>query len=351
MSVTINKIAELCNVSRGTVDRALNHKSGIRTEVAEKIRKVALEQGYVPKHTGNASFTPDSPIRIGIVVHSSTSDFVKALISKIGRKSLEMENLSSQIILRSIEGVDVQHQLALINELVEEEHVSGLALMPLASDLLRDKINQLDAHDHIPVVTFNTDLPESKRIAYVGPDDLAAGRTAAALMKLSTRETGKILLIADRTNGHFAHCQRLTGFLSEFSQLQSHMEILETQYCYQDQPLAERIVLRHLEVHPNLTGIYSPSPDCTGIYRALQKANAVGQVHVIVHDLSPNNLRMLQEGVVDFAIGQDTKTQGVLPIILLHNYLTKKRLPKNDTYAVDIEIKCRYNIGHIGEEI
>ncbi len=351
MSVTINKIAELCNVSRGTVDRALNHKSGIRAEVAEKIRKVALEQGYIPKRTGTAVLRPDAPIRIGIVVHSSSSDFVKAVISKIGRKSLEMETLSAQIILRSIEGVDVQHQLALINELVEEEQVSGLAIMPLASDLLRDKINKLYEHDHIPVVTFNTDIPESKRIAYVGPDDLAAGRTAAALMKLSTRENGKILSIADRTNGHFAHCQRLTGFLSEFSPLQSKIEVLETQYCYQDQQLSERIVLRQLEMHPDLTGIYSPAPDCTGIYRALQKANAVGRVHVIVHDLSPNNLRMLQAGVVDFAIGQDTKTQGVLPIIILHNYLSKKRSPKHDKYDVDIEIKCKYNIGHMREEM
>lgn len=38
MSVTMQQIADLAGVSRGTVDRALNNRGRIRPEMAEKLR-------------------------------------------------------------------------------------------------------------------------------------------------------------------------------------------------------------------------------------------------------------------------------------------------------------------------
>lgn len=39
MAVTLQQIAEACGVSRGTVDRALRGREGVRPEVAEGIKK------------------------------------------------------------------------------------------------------------------------------------------------------------------------------------------------------------------------------------------------------------------------------------------------------------------------
>ena len=41
MAVTMQQIADLAGVSRGTVDRALNDRGRIRPEVAEKIKMIA----------------------------------------------------------------------------------------------------------------------------------------------------------------------------------------------------------------------------------------------------------------------------------------------------------------------
>ena len=46
MAVTIQKIAELSGVSRGTVDRALNNRGDVRPEVARTIREIADRLGY-----------------------------------------------------------------------------------------------------------------------------------------------------------------------------------------------------------------------------------------------------------------------------------------------------------------
>ena len=48
MAITLNQIAEICGVSRGTVDRALHNKGNVRPAVAERIKAVANEYGYTP---------------------------------------------------------------------------------------------------------------------------------------------------------------------------------------------------------------------------------------------------------------------------------------------------------------
>lgn len=48
MAITLNQIAEICGVSRGTVDRALHNKGNVRPAVAERIKAVANEYGYIP---------------------------------------------------------------------------------------------------------------------------------------------------------------------------------------------------------------------------------------------------------------------------------------------------------------
>ena len=46
MAITLNQIAEICGVSRGTVDRALHNKGNALPAVAERIKAVANEYGY-----------------------------------------------------------------------------------------------------------------------------------------------------------------------------------------------------------------------------------------------------------------------------------------------------------------
>ena len=44
--LTLSRLAEICNVSTGTVDRALNNRTGISKKTKERILKVAKEYGF-----------------------------------------------------------------------------------------------------------------------------------------------------------------------------------------------------------------------------------------------------------------------------------------------------------------
>ena len=184
--VTMQQIADRCGVSRGTVDRALHHKEGVREEVAERIRATAREMGYI---SNRLVMQQTQQWKIGVVLHSGHSPFVQ-MLCELFESFSERELLPNiTVIVRAMQDMDVQHQLTLIDELVTTEHIDGLALMPLANTLVRDKINTLSEQQGIPVVTFNTDITDANRIAYVGADNIASGRAAAALLGWSCRGT------------------------------------------------------------------------------------------------------------------------------------------------------------------
>lgn len=57
MSVSIKEIARMCGVSEGTVDRALNNRSGIKEETKKRILETAEKMNYHPNHLAKSLAT------------------------------------------------------------------------------------------------------------------------------------------------------------------------------------------------------------------------------------------------------------------------------------------------------
>lgn len=339
--VTMQQIADRCGVSRGTVDRALHHKEGVREEVAERIRATAREMGYI---SNRLVMQQTRQWKIGVVLHSGHSAFVQ-MLCELFESFSERELIPNiTVIVRVMQDMDVQHQLTLIDELVTTEHIDGLALMPLANTLVRDRINTLSEQQGIPVVTFNTDITDANRLAYVGADNIAAGRAAAALLGMVMQGRGSVLPILGQRSGHYADSQRYTGFLNEMAENFPCIRILHPECSFLDENLAERIASRAIHSDEEVNGFYLTSAGREGVYRAVNAAENREKIHIVVHDITEGNVRMVKQGTVDFIIGQDVKTQGTLPIRLLYDYLERHQFPKERMNITDITIKFRCNV-------
>lgn len=339
--VTMQQIADRCGVSRGTVDRALHHKEGVREEVAERIRATAREMGYI---SNRLVMQQTRQWKIGVVLHSGHSAFVQMLYELFESFSERELIPNITVIVRVMQDMDVQHQLTLIDELVTTEHIDGLALMPLANTLVRDRINTLSEQQGIPVVTFNTDITDANRLAYVGADNIAAGRAAAALLGMVMQGRGSVLPILGQRSGHYADSQRYTGFLNEMAENFPGIRILHPECSFLDENLAERIASRAIHSEEEVNGFYLTSAGREGVYRAVNAAENREKIHIVVHDITEGNVRMVKQGTVDFIIGQDVKTQGTLPIRLLYDYLERHQFPKERMNITDITIKFRCNV-------
>lgn len=75
MKITINDIAKMAGVSKGTVSRVINDKPyGVGDEVREKIKKIIDEVGYKPNQLARSIVTSKSKT-IGLIIPDINNPF------------------------------------------------------------------------------------------------------------------------------------------------------------------------------------------------------------------------------------------------------------------------------------
>ncbi len=142
MAVTIKQIAELAGVSRGTVDRALNHREGVKKEVAERILQIAKELNYRPNAVAKALANTKRPCLIGVLMNSDGNEFFDEVMAGIRKAKKEIESFGVSISFRMMKGFDVQKQLNLIAQM-KEEGIAALAITPIDDPVIVKSLNDL----------------------------------------------------------------------------------------------------------------------------------------------------------------------------------------------------------------
>lgn len=122
-------------------------------------------------------------------------------------KTEELQDFGFTILTRRVE-FDLHAQLAAIDSLMEAG-IHGLMLAPYNHPLIQQKIDEL-AGQQIPVVTVNTDIEGSRRIAYVGSDYFRGGCIAAGLFHLMTAGNIELGIITGSSNV-LCHSERIRG--------------------------------------------------------------------------------------------------------------------------------------------
>ena len=190
MGVTIRQIAEAAGVSRGTVDRALNNRGRIRPEVAERIRAIADEMGYKPNQLGRALSMSRNNIKIGVILQGAETPFMKEVLKGIQEACAEVDNLGGTVLVHKIEHQNAE-DVILAMEKMRMEEVRGIAMVPLDEERVKREIDRFVEEFRIPVVTFTSDVEDTKRLCFVGQNGVQCGRAAAGLMGELTGGKGK----------------------------------------------------------------------------------------------------------------------------------------------------------------
>lgn len=340
MAVTIQDIAEAAGVSRGTVDRALNNRGRINPEVARRIQQIADELGYVPKKRKKES--EKKKIKIGVVTQLSKASFMIQVKKGIEDARAELMDRGVELLLEDCLSVDENEQIKAVEKLVKQG-IEGLAVMPVECQAIREKINELAEAAQIPVVTFNSDIVGTKRSCFVGLDNKKSGLTAAGLMGVMTRGTGKVLVITGYF-GNSVNSMRVDGFVEEIKSTYPDLELVGVQSSFDEAGEVQKIIENTIAVFPDLAGIVVVSGGQAGIRNAFDNLHLQKRPYVIVYDLTPRNVKALQDDVVDFLIDQDGYVQGYRPPFILTDMILKGQKPEKEFVYTDINIKTKYNI-------
>jgi LacI family transcriptional regulator len=149
MSITIKELAKICNVSRGTIDRALNGRPGISNVTRARIEKAALEHNYRP-HLIAASLSRGKSMTIGVVVFDLKNSFFSQMSNIISLNA----RAAGYFTYFAISEKDIEAEIQILNNLASRR-VDGIIMLPITQG--REYIQQLKALG-IPVVTMGNHL-------------------------------------------------------------------------------------------------------------------------------------------------------------------------------------------------
>lgn len=200
LKITTSQLAKICNVSHGTVDRALNGRPDIKAETKQKILEVARQYGY----REYISTPPDKIVgQIGIVIFNLNNEYFSELITEI-EYALRKVMFGATVMMSHY---DKQYEIECIRNLYNMG-VKGIILCTVNNGAEFE--NYLKLFD-IPIVAVGN---RGKSLPYVGIDDFAAMREMT--IKVLKDKPQNIIYFSPALDYSDAYAQRLRyeGFLS-----------------------------------------------------------------------------------------------------------------------------------------
>lgn len=333
---TIKQIADLAGVSRGTVDRVLNHRGSVNPETEEKIKQIMQQLDYKPNRAGMALAAQKKKCLIGVILFSKKNPFFDDVMKGFLEKEEELSVFGCELSIKRV-AYNPQAQLSAIHACLAE-HVQGLIITPYNHASIIAELNSL-IHNGIPVMTVNSDIEGTGRLCYVGSHYYESGKAAGALMKLVTSDQVRFGVINGDLN-ILCHAERFLGFTDELSD-DSRFQLVAQGENYDDDQTSYELVLSMLQKHPEINALYFTAAGVYGGCRAIARLKGERDIRVITFDDVPTTIEMLRRGIITATICQEPYWQGARSLELMFSYLNHEITDLQDAYYADLHIKIR----------
>jgi ABC-type sugar transport system substrate-binding protein len=194
---------------------------------------------------------------------------------------------------------DVQAQVATIEQVIGSKP-AGLLINGTDPSIAQAINKAVEAG--IPTVVYDSDIPQSKRHAFLGTNWYEIGKIQGETMAKLINGKGKVAYmgILGLTNMEQGF-QGLLDVLKKYPQIQVVGK-------YDDKSNIEeaaRITADLISAHPDIAGICGfDSNSGPGIGLAVKEAGKAGQIKVTTVDWEPEHMRLVKDGVIQLLVGQ-----------------------------------------------
>jgi ribose transport system substrate-binding protein len=240
---------------------------------------------------------------------------------------------------------DVTAQVQIVETLVAKK-IDGIAISPNDPDGMTSVIDQA-IQAGIPVITFDSDAPKSKRLCYVGTDNYTAGRIAGQQLLKFLGKSGKYAIMTGSL-GALNLNERIKGFHDELKAQQADLQEVNLLTCDETTDRAMDQIEDLTRATPDLKAWF-----VTGCWATVSPKgaflNALGQrtdMIVIAFDTVKEELLLVQDGLVQALIAQRPFDMGFRCIEMLHRLHSEKKQPEQAVYDTGVDVVTRENVAN-----
>jgi LacI family transcriptional regulator len=337
--ITIKKIAELANVSPGTVDRIIHNRGQVSQENIDKVNAIIEKHGFT-RNIFASNLASNKKCKIAVFLPKfekleyweSQLNGVKKAAEDFGKFGVELH-----YFLYDFDIASFQEKFSKVLEFECE----GLLFAPIfykESMVFLEEYKKRDT----PVVMIDSDIKDKIPHYYIGQDAFKSGYLAGRLISFSVKKEHNVLIvkIAREIDSTSVYLQRIKGFYTFFEERPELTNFSFTEITIKDSDASQLT----LEMFDNISSVFVPNSRAYIVAHFLEQKNIRG-IRIIGYDLLKENITYLNSGSIDFLINQKPEEQGYTGI----NYLYKKiilqeHLEANHFMPLDIIVKENYSV-------
>ena len=337
---TIKDIAKLANVSIGTVDRVIHNRGYVSSDARRRVEQAIKILDYTPNIYAR-QLKLAKKYEFGILMPELFQDNNYWEQPAVGMRQAGKELLTHNIKLKffHFDRYSTDSFNEKCSQLLNED-LDGLLLAPVLINPTKKFIRQIPRKT--PYIFFDTDLPGTSRISFIGQDAYKSGILGGKLMQILIGDSGDIAIIRVLPEDYHIS-QRTKGFQSYFQENNFNNNI----HIYERLELEDRssfnAFLDKITNNINLKGIFITNALTFWIASYVESNNYQNKIRIISYDLVKRNVAYLKNSVIDFLICQSPVTQGYLGIHLLYRKLILNQDIDNKT-MMSIDIITKENI-------
>ena len=218
------------------------------------------------------------------------------------------------------------------------QRVDGIAISALNGDFLTDTINRaIDAG--IPVVTWDSDAPKSRRMAFYGVDDFKSGQIMGEQAVKMLGGNGKVAII---TSFGATNLQLRLDGVKDVLAKSPGMQIVEVYDIKEDALRCGEIISTGTRRYPDLGAWISVGGWPVFTRNALAAVDP-SKTKVISFDTNPPAPDLLKDGKVQVLLGQKYFGWGSETVRLLHD-IKNGRMPPSPMIDSGVDVVTKDNV-------
>ncbi len=238
-------------------------------------------------------------------------------------------------------GGDPAAQVSEIQTLITQGKIDGLAVSSASNDALKPVIQQaFDAG--IPVISFNTNNPDSRQLGFVGQDLRASGKTEGEkLLEVLGDKKGEIVVVSVDTGAGWSN-DRFSGF--EEALKGSGNTIFGPVNTGNEPTGAYNTIESTMAGKKDAVALVSM--DCCSFTAGgtwVKQHDMVGKIALVGFDLQAQTIDNVKNDVAAFTIGQAPEAQGYQAVKLLFDFVVHGKTISDVDTGAEIFTKANIN--------